>query len=158
MPFEIPASLAGLFDVTMSDLTAASIVEPGARPSTIIRTDHEWYVNLEWDTSGPLTGWIGGTWHLHLYLESMGPGDEVELFDEKEPPADPGYPKEHDIPLTPGPSPRHYHLHPDIKKNAVKPGAYKLVATVTYTDLAGNPGEMAGYWEGPIVQFITPAS
>ena len=38
---------------------------------------------------------IGGTWHLHIYLETMGPGDDLELFDE-----DPI--NEHDIPLTPG--------------------------------------------------------
>ncbi len=156
MPFEIPQYLVGGFDVTMSDLTPESIVDNGVAPTTIIRTDSEWSVKVEWDTTGPLTGMIGGTWHLHIYLESMGPGDEVELYDKKAPPKDPGYPFEHDIPLTPGPSPVHYHLHPDIEANAVKAGAYKLVMTLTYTDINDNRQPLAGYWEGPIVQFYDP--
>lgn len=150
MPFEVPQNLVGGFDITMSDLTVG---EPGPTPTTIIRTDHYWWVNVEWDTVGPLTGMIGGTWHLHVYLESMGPGDEVELYDTHE---DPPYPKEHNIPLTPGPSPRHYHLHPDIDPGTVKEGLYKLVVAVTYTDLADNLVPMAGYWEGPMVQFVKP--
>jgi hypothetical protein len=146
MPFEnlLPA---GSFDVTM---TGPSVHESGgAPPTTIIRTDQPWHVHVQWDTSGSHTGMIGGTWHLHIYLETIGPGDDLELFDE-----DPL--NEHDIPLTPGPSPRHYHYHPDVPAGKVPPGAYKLALTLTYTDLANNPGPMAGYWEGPIIQFYKP--
>jgi hypothetical protein len=150
MPFETPKILADLFDVVNVSPRAVVHETEGPNPTTIIRTDQDWYVDVEWDTVGPLTGLIGGTWHLHVYLESMGPGKEYELFDKNAPP------HEHDIPLTPGAAPVHYHLHPDIDPKIVEPGAYKLVVTVTYTDLANTPFPMAGYWEGPIVQFIEP--
>lgn len=146
MPFETPLP-PGFFDVSMSAITAAEIHEPGVLPSTVLRKDQPWSINVEWDTAGLLTGWIAGNWHLHVYLESMGPGDEVEITD----------PNEHLIPLVPGPSPCHYHFHPDVPLNAIKEdGAYKLVVTVTYINAAGHPAPMAGYWEGPIIQFYTP--
>lgn len=150
MPFETPEELRGLFDVVK--VTPGAVVHEvgGAKPTTIIRTNQDWFVSVEWDTVGMLTGLIGGTWHLHIYLESMGPGQDYELFDKSASPA------EHDIPLKPGPAPIHYHLHPDIAPSSVEPGAYKLVVTATYTDLANDPFPMAGYWEGPIVQFIKP--
>lgn len=143
MPFETPLP-TGFFDV----ITVGPTVHEsgGAPPTTIMRTDQAWHAHVEWDTSGLLTGWIAGKWDLHLYLESVGPGPEIELTD----------PNEHEIPLKPGPSPIHYHYHPDVKAGVVPPGAYQLVLTLTYKDAAGNPGQMAGWWQGPIIQFFTP--
>ncbi len=143
MPFETPLP-AGFFDV--SEITATVRESGGAPPTTILRTDQSWDVLVQWKTSGPITGWVAGKWDLHLYLESMGPGDEVEITD----------PNEHEVPLMPGPSPVLYEYHPDVKAGIVVPGAYKLVFTVRYIEASGNPGQMAGYWEGPIIQFYKP--
>ncbi len=143
MPFETPLP-AGFFDVTMTGPTVHE--SGGAPPTTIIRTNQPWHVHVEWDTTGMLTGMITGNWDLHLYLESVGSGPEVDLTD----------PNEHIIPLSPGPSPRHYHFHPDVAAGAVPAGPYRLALTLTYTDATGTPGPMAGYWEGPIIQFYQP--
>ena len=146
MPFETPLA-AGEFDVV--NLSAFAVVHeegPGPHPpTTIIRTDQPWHIHIQCDTVGSATGMITGNWHLHAYLESIGPGPERSLFD----------PDEHIIPLTPKTPPAtvHYHKHPDIRAGVVPAGPYKLIVAVTYIDADGNPGEMAGYWEGPIIQF-----
>lgn len=148
MPFERPPFLEKIFDVTNVSVDAVVGQDPSdATPTTIIRTDQNWYVKVEWDTEGPLVPLIAGKWHLHVYLESIGPGDDYELFDKY---------NEHDIELPAEAGPVHYHMHPDIDKMQVKAGAYKLVVTVTYTNRIDKPFPMAGYWEGPIVQFIEP--
>ncbi len=146
MPFETPLA-EGEFDVV--GLSAYAVVHKEGTetnvPTTIIRTDQKWHIHIEWDTVGSATGMVTGKWHIHAYLESVGPGPEEMLFD----------PNEHIIELTPKTPPEtvHYHLHPDIPAGIVPAGPYKLVVAVTYLDAAGNPGEMAGYWEGPILQF-----
>ncbi len=143
MPFQSTLP-QGLFDVTMS---AAAIVKEvgGMPPATIIRTDQAWSVEVEWDVTGIQTGWIAGQWHLHIYLEKLGPGDDLVITD----------PNEVDIPLIPQPYPEtvHYHYHPDVKPGAVPEGEYKLVVSLTYTDATGHLGEMSGFWEGPMLQF-----
>ena len=148
MPFETPLP-AGFFDVVnLSGLTAAEIYEPGVKPTTVLRRDKPWYIHVEWDTEGLLTPMIGGKWDFHAYLESMGPGSEVKLTDPD--------PKEHEIDLVPGDGTRHYHFNLDVPANSVLvDGPYKLVVTVTYINMIGKPGPLAGYWEGPILQFHT---
>jgi hypothetical protein len=70
---------------------------------------------------------ITGSGHRHVYLESLGPGDVLDLTDA----VNPG----HIIPLTPGPSPVNYFVHFDVLANTVKaPLAgilYKLVVSLT---------------------------
>lgn len=141
MPFETPLP-PGLFDV--SEITATFHEEGGVAPSTILYTDQRWHVDVHWETSGAITGWVTGNWDLHLYLESMGPGEDLDLTD----------PNEHIVPLTPGLSPILYDYHPDFNAGIVTTGVYKLVFTVRYIEASGNPGQMAGYWEGPILQFM----
>lgn len=141
MPFQTPLP-PGLFDV--SEITATFHEEGGVAPSTILYTDQRWHVDVHWETSGVITGWVAGNWDLHLYLESMGPGEDLDLTD----------PNEHIVPLTPGLSPILYDYHPDFNAGIVTTGVYKLVFTVRYVEASGNPGQMAGYWEGPILQFM----
>lgn len=143
MPFETPLP-PGFFDV---NITTATVREYGGpNPITIIRTNQRWDVQIEWQTSGFIKSWVAGNWHLTVYLESMGPGDDHALVD----------PNEAVIPLLPPPTDHLYKYHPDFNAGVVPAGVYKLILTITYTDPAGNPGEMAGYWEGPIIQFHSP--
>ncbi len=143
MPFETPLP-SGFFDV--SDITAKVREYGGVPPTTVIRTNQAWDLLVEWTASGVLTSWIAGKWDMHIYLESMGPGEDLDLTD----------PNEHEVPLTPGPTPVTYTYHPDFKAGIVPPGSYKLVFTVRYIDASGRPDQMAGYWDGPIIQFYKP--
>lgn len=148
MPFETPFPKF-LFAGT---ITAVQQENGGALPETIIRTNQSWAVDVSWTTTGFVTGMIAGEWHLHLYLESIGPGADLDLTDAIAP--------GHIIPLTPGPSPVNYAVRVDVPAGRVTaPPAgslYKLAVTLTYFDATGAPGPMAAFEEGPILQFYNP--
>ena len=92
MPFETPFSVPGAFAGTIN---ATVLDQNGVAPSTIIRTNQNWSVRVNWQTTGIATGMISGTWHLHAYLESLGPGADLDLID----------PNDLNIPLTQAPAP-----------------------------------------------------
>ena len=121
----------------------------GARPTTIIRTDQEWGVKLHWDLKGSLAPFICGRWCVHLFLESMGPGPELKLD------ANPDY-----IPLDPCGN-GEYDFDFRVRRGVVTgrhcSNPYKLVATITYLTACDKPGPIAGFVEGPMLQFYEPA-
>lgn len=131
-------------DAMLNGKIEAEVFEDGGtEPTSIIGTDQSWYAHVTWEFNGLLVPLIGGWWNLQLHLESMGPGSEYSLPD----PADV-------IPLTPGEN--NYSHHIEVTAGTVDTGAYKLVTTLTYTDLTDNPGPIAGYVEGPMLQFYEP--
>ncbi len=158
MPFETP--FGNLFAGTITATVHEHDAPPGAPPLTIIRTDQDWAVNVSWETTGLATGMITGNWHLHCFLESIGTGADLDLID----PGPSGGPSDHVIPLKPGTSPVPYFVHFDVPAGRVNipdpvPPAgrlYRLVVSLTYREPTGGPGPMAGFVEGPILQFYQP--
>ena len=154
MPFETPFLVTNF---TFEDLEAVPHEHPAptaplAAPATIIRTDQSWAVRVSWKNTGLATGMIGGSWHLHVFAESIGPGADVMLTD---------FPEDHIFELEPDPEPvvydRHFHVFAGVLP--VGPAGvtlYKLVTSLTYIDLAGNRGPIAAYVEGPIIQVYDP--
>jgi hypothetical protein len=147
--FETPFRQKGLFDGVID----ATVHEHGGfPPTTIIRSDQVWGVHVRWATSGTLVRMICGKWCLQVHLESIGPGPELRL--PRKPvhiPLDPC--GKHKYPYT-----VHYKYHLDIPAGTITPAhcgiPYKLVTSLTYIDYCGKPGPIAGYVEGPIMQFI----
>jgi hypothetical protein len=122
----------------------------GAQPTTIIRTDQEWGVKLHWDLKGPLAKFICGEWCIHLFLESIGKGPELNL--------DP-YPYQ-SIPLDPcgdGEYNFDFRVQPGKVTSEHCSTPYKLVAAITYVTPCGKPGPISGFLEGPILQFYEPS-
>ena len=118
----------------------------GAKPTSNIRTDQEWGVNIHWDLKGSLAPLICGEWCVHLCLESIGPGPELR-FD---------YPH---IKLDPCGNGEYYvdfHIPPGKIEGDDCSYPYKLVVTVTYLTACEKPGPIAGFVEGPILQFYEP--
>lgn len=148
MPIEVP-------QITLDgDFLNVWVHEHGAEaepPTTIIQAGEPWSVNIRWRLTGTNWEMIAGTWHVHVALESIGPGPEVSLVDYV--PAGGS-----NIPL---PSPNgEYYLHLDvpgtaIKKSDVPHGSLpmKMVVLLTYENPLGERDDMAGYFEGPILQF-----
>jgi hypothetical protein len=155
MPFETPfppAVFSGTINATVHEHTGAG--DPPSPPITIIRSNNPWAVNVNWQTSGIANGMITGDWHLHVYLESIGPGDDLDLID----PA----PGDHIKPLVPGVL-SNYFVHFDVRSmqdlGVAIPLAgrlYKLVVSLTYLEPTGSPGPMAAFVEGPTLQFYNP--
>lgn len=133
-------------------------------PTTIIRTDQAWRVHIEWRTQGLAAAAMAGDFHVSAYLESLGPGPDLKL------PI--GGANEVSVNLLTGaftalPLPtggrRDYSVNINVPAGLVPIDAnrarpYKLVVTVTYTEpMPGDPpGPMAGFLEGPVLQFFAP--
>jgi len=146
----------GSFEVSgdpnlLSGYISADVYEiGGVAPTNIIRIDQNWFVRLNWALEGSLKSMICGTWCLHLHLESIGKGPELNLPDP--------YP-EVQVPLDPcGDGCYTYDFV--VKAGTVKPEhcstPFKLVSTITYENACGLPGPMAGFVEGSILQFYDP--
>lgn len=126
---------------------------PLPAPLGIIRSNQDWGVLVQWTTTGSLVPVIPGVWHLNLHLESIGPGPELRL------PAG-----EIHVPLTPGASPQSYAVPIYVPAGTVPAPThatqpYLLVATITHSFCEQgpySPSSMAGYHEGPILQFYNP--
>src|SRR6185295_3736974 len=51
----------------------------GVSPTNIIRIDQDWFVRIRWELDGSLKSMICGKWCIHLHLESIGLGEELDL-------------------------------------------------------------------------------
>lgn len=144
MPFEPlivgnPALLSG--SVSFLVLKTA---EPLA-PTTIIETDDAWEVDINWTITGLVAPALGGDWNVRVFLESM---------DGLNPTGQVGFAN---VPLAsvPPSTNRKYSANISIAAGTVNAGLYKLTAAITYSNL-GVPLDMAGFHEGPLMQFIDP--
>jgi hypothetical protein len=132
---------------------ASRVREPGAlfaaEPQTIIRVGSPWQVEADWEVVGPLgwlfgPPWIPGNYRIEAYLESIGTAAEHNLGAVLVPMAGLGPHGGPAFPIAvPGAGPG----------SVATPGPYKLVVTLTAENAAGFRFPMAGYMEGPILQF-----
>ena len=141
MPFEDP--FGGLLTGTMT----ANVEDPGGiqPPSTIIQTDDAWNIVVEWSIDGVAAPFLGGDWHVRVFVESIGPGFAGQVGPTV------------DVPLAsqpPGP-PRNYEATVNVAAGFLAEGTYKIVALLNY-DVLGDPQEMAAFHDGPIVQLYVP--
>ena len=141
MPFEHP--FGGLLAGTMT----AHVHDPAGiqPPSTIIQTDDPWNIVVEWSIDDAIAPFLGGDWHVRVFVESIGPGFEGQVGPTV------------DVPLAshpPGP-PRNYSATVNVAAGFLAAGSYKIVALLNY-DMLAVPLEMAAFHEGPIVQIYVP--
>lgn len=139
--FETPVSAPALYGT----LDAAIHEHGGVQPTRIIQTDTPWSVHINWSLKGDMAPMICGKWHVHVRLESMGPGGETSLFDP-----------DCQLDLNPGGN-GDYSCHFDVPANRVKAAhdgtPYRVLVTLTYRNAVGKPGPMAAYYDAGIVQF-----
>lgn len=142
MPLQFPNTvLTGHLDAAVYELG-------GSAPTTVLDNTQGWEVRFNWGVHGsPLTKMLAGKWCLSIHLESMGPGAEFQLpvGGAKIVPFDPAI--------------SHYTAVITVPAGTVPatPEAiYKVVACLTTKDALGRPGPIAGYVEGPILQFFDP--
>lgn len=141
MPFEpqVPPVLTG-------DVTSVIVKDPnGLVPAiTVVRMKDPWTVNVKWYVQGDLASDLNPAtvWRVGIRLESIGGGLETEVLYR-------------DIPLMPF-SFYQYDEDFDIPAansfNNFAPGVYKLIVVIT-SNIGGVPQTMAGYKEGPMLQF-----
>jgi len=144
MPFE-PENISPNFFT--GSISAVAVLDPlGLQPTIIIRTTDIWHVSISWQIAGIVADALAGTWRVSAFLESMGAGFEGQVgFQTINLDIDPTTPRDYTALLT---------VNPAVQP--VPAGTYKLVVTVNYLTPANQPGFMAGYQEGPILQFFEP--
>jgi len=158
MPLESSLVISGLTPPLLQGSIQGPIVSEagGTTPSTVIRTDQNWQIQIDWSLEGSLLGTpffsFMGEWVVRVYLESMGPSKEYEI------PIGGSGARVSVATFTPdGTSKRNYTTTIQIAPNAVAPGIYKMVVAVTYQSSAGKPGPIAGFHEGEMLQLYEPA-
>ncbi|NDJ77615.1 MAG: hypothetical protein GYB65_15295 [Chloroflexi bacterium] len=143
MSFEpqFPGFLTGDIDISVLDPS-------GLVPETnIIQIPDAWAVRVRWHIEGGIVSLIAGnaTWHVRVFLESIGPGLEQEVGAVNVTVGS--------VPLGPG-GQRNYDETINIPGNlpGLQPGLYKMVVVATIEN-AGMPGMIAAFAEGPYLHF-----
>jgi len=153
----------GDFEVSLSNPALAGGIEAevyevgGVAPSSIIRADQDWGVKIKWFLEGTLVPFICGSWCITLYFESMGSPDGPD-YNEDEFDLHSKYEIKLDPCITPDDCGRYWYCYDfKVPKGTVKPGhcgrPYLLVTAITYKTMCDRPGPMAGFVQGPMIQF-----
>lgn len=165
MPIQLPN-----FGLTADFTSVVVHDQPINPPTNILEAGQPWHVHVAWEMVGPGFQMIAGTWHLHVNLESMGPGPEISLFDFIVPPgsltvpsADGRYSQVFEVG---GPVIVNAYQTWYQNTNGVPPPEpfphqglpVKLVVLLQYINTLGQPDDIAGFYEGPILQFHPPTA
>lgn len=126
------------------NLTAALIDSTGT-PNRVLERNQPCSIKVDWSINGPVAPGLGGDWRIQVFMESMGPGPELSIGTTTVP-----------LNSVPPAAVRNYTATLNIPGGTVPAdGTYKLTLVLTHTNL-GVPDRMAGFVEGPVVQFYTP--
>lgn len=138
MPFE--PQLPGPYQHLFHGHIQTQVTDPDGTPaSTIISMTDRWSLTVRWQVHGLFVPSIGGKWRIRAYLESIGPGPELEVARA-------------DVAMTGGSDyTETFRIGPYMPD---KPGPYRLVTVITSVNLMDTPAPFAGYDEGPILQFF----
>ncbi|MCA9999477.1 MAG: hypothetical protein KDE56_27125 [Anaerolineales bacterium] len=142
-----------MFEITIptgtpltGSISAKIVDKEGVPPGNIIRADDDWAVKFHWTFKGQLASCICGEWCLHVHMESIGKGPELDLFED------------HDVrvPLNPCGDGEYWYTFEVPAGTVPAKGCgpvYKAVATLTYRTPCDKPGPIAGFVDLGLVQF-----
>jgi hypothetical protein len=120
-------------------------------PNYILELDRPWKVTIRWGltSNAPATDPVdvlAGTWNVNLIVESMGIGPERTISTEDVALGDAIFVSaarcewEHTF---------------ELPVNTIRTEAvYKLITLITYRNASGHRRAMAGFQEGPLVNFF----
>lgn len=140
LTFDVPAVSADL-DAT---LDAVLVTDLDGNPNRVIDRNVGCNVRIDWHLSGTLQSLIAGTWTVRAFVESMGPGPEMQIGSAIVPlGANPNYSATINVPAN------------TLPANPPDSGVYKLVVVITH-EAFGIKSEMAGFGEGPLFSVREP--
>lgn len=143
-----PALLSG-------EILATTHFDPDQDRNNVLEIDRHWFVKAQWYLEGPIASYLGGTFHVQVVVEGIGRGDE-ETLATVDVPTSSGYMVGDQLMFS-----QWIHIpsrleNPNPNKVINRPGVYKLVLVLTYTRPTGKTGRIAGFTEGPMIQFYEP--
>lgn len=134
------------------EILEVEVYDADMDPNHVLQDDIEWNVRIKWQVKGLVAPGLGGDWHIRVNLESMGEGFE-------------GTAKEQIVPVSDAPiaTTRTYETKITVPKIEsfldYVPGTYKLVLIITHTNTGAavtKRTRMAGFYEGPLLDFVDP--
>jgi len=128
----------------------ATVIDPtSSNPTNVLDHTLAFQVKVDWELQSPslLANAYGtGTWNVDVFLDSYIPGaSNLSAVNA-------GIAMITTTPHVNGP----YTSTVTVAPGAAGPlvGAYRLLVTVTHMSPGGTPDGMAGFYEGPIIQFF----
>jgi hypothetical protein len=146
MPIEFPPPLSG-------SGPNVQVLDPGGAPNTIIQRGDTITIATEFAVNQPGASLLGGDWQMRAYVESIGPGQEIQVGTAT-------LPVSAGVPAV-GPARLVYSLSVPVNstllsaENNNNSGVYKLVVVITHSNF-GGPTVLAGFSEGPVIQVREP--
>lgn len=135
-----------LSDSLSAEVTRVQVLDADLTPNHVLQLGKDWHIKVEWEITddpghAPLVPAIGGTWQVRAKLESIGAEWEGMVGAM--------------VPVALVPGQTHYSttIHGAGFPPAGNDGGYKLLVTINYIYPTGVPGPMAGFLEGPMIQF-----
>lgn len=129
------------------------MLDPGGAPNTIIQRQDPFLIRTQFSVDQPGASLLGGQWQLRAYVESIGPGQEVQVGTA-------ALAVSAGVPAG-GPPRLEYTVDVNVPgntlsaENANNSGVYKIVVVVTHQNF-GGPTVLAGFSEGPVIQVREP--
>jgi hypothetical protein len=112
-------------------------------PNRVLELGQPWEVTGEWRVWGLDATAIGGTWELKVFLESMGAGFEGQVGSAT-------------VTVLPAADQTYKQLISITGANPPDPALYKLVILIQHVNTLGKKTRMAGFAEGPYLEFYNP--
>ncbi|HEX7975909.1 MAG TPA: hypothetical protein VF498_15985 [Anaerolineales bacterium] len=144
-----------VFPAFLTGNMSTSVIDPDGTPNRVLEITLPFTVVVDWTLSGTSASTIGGTWDVKVILDSIvldPPAPEVS----KQVAADLG----HSLAAVQAgstPTNRIFKATLPIPAGVVPhTGVYKLITLIDYKDVANNPGQMAAFSEGPMLDFYNP--
>ena len=141
--------MAGSFEPQLAPFLSGAIDtqvhDTNLQPLNIVRLTDAWHVHVQWNINGSIVPLIAGTWHIKVFVESIGPGAEMEVASL-------------DVPVTAEPLvglARSYDRRIVVPANlaGLTEGLYRITTVMTI-DNGGARGMIAAFSEGPLLQFF----
>jgi hypothetical protein len=136
-----------LVAATRIRLSATVYEVGGTDPTSIIHTNQNWYVDVEWQMTGHLIRHFCGDWYVSVVLESIGPGKEYQFPD---PPAK--------VPMEPcGDGKYRYRINVaagEVEARDQDGTLYILGVTLGSGDHCGQPSHLYAHCTGGELHFV----
>lgn len=144
-----------VFPASLTGQMSTAVIDPDGTPNRVLDITLPFTIEVDWTLSGPNASSIGGTWDVKVILDSIvldPPAPEVS----KQVAAD----LNHNLAaVQPGStsSNRIFKSLLNVPPGAVPhTGVYKLITLIDYRDVNNNPGQMAAFSEGPMLDYYQP--
>jgi hypothetical protein len=136
----------GGFDLQSS--MDCTVFDSGAAPQSVMDANVPFRVRLNWTVPAVLAPYLGGSFRLRLFAESIGPGPEQQIGQAVVAVAPGSTSYTTDIVVPANALPGEGAGSPPVS------GLYKIVAVVQHIN--GVATEGSGYSDGPMVQLRQP--